>query len=144
MKRIGLADHVIVVLSDKYLRSPYCMTELHSISTSEFIRLWQTNHVLTSPHCPQSNGKLDRFHRTLKEQAIRPKTPLCLEDALRVSGHFIDHYNTVRLHSAIGYITPQDKLLGRDKAMLQARDEKLQHARERRRQKRATQYPAPR
>jgi internalin A len=31
MKRIGLADHVIVVLSDKYLRSTYCMTELHSI-----------------------------------------------------------------------------------------------------------------
>ena len=31
MKRIGLADHVIVVLSDKYLRSPYCMTELHAI-----------------------------------------------------------------------------------------------------------------
>ena len=31
MKRIGLADHVIVVLSDKYLRSPYCMTELYSI-----------------------------------------------------------------------------------------------------------------
>jgi internalin A len=31
MKRIGLADHVIVVLSDKYLRSPYCVTELYSI-----------------------------------------------------------------------------------------------------------------
>jgi internalin A len=31
MKRIGLADCVIVVLSDKYLRSPYCMTELYSI-----------------------------------------------------------------------------------------------------------------
>jgi internalin A len=31
MKRIGLSDQVIVVLSDKYLRSPYCMTELHSI-----------------------------------------------------------------------------------------------------------------
>ena len=31
MKRIGLADHVIVVLSEKYMRSPYCMTELHSI-----------------------------------------------------------------------------------------------------------------
>jgi putative transposase len=50
----------------------------------EFIRLWQTSHVLTSPHYPQSNGKLERFHRTLKEQPIRPKTPLCLEDALRV------------------------------------------------------------
>src|SRR5690349_5903289 len=31
MKRIGLADHMIVVLSDKYLRSPYCMTELYYI-----------------------------------------------------------------------------------------------------------------
>ena len=110
----------------------------------EFIRFWQTSHVLTSPHYPQSTGKLERFHRTLKEQAIRPKTPLCLQDALRMSGQFIDHYNTVRLHSGIGYVTPQDKLLGRDKAILQARDEKLQQARERRRQKRAAQYPTPR
>lgn len=36
MKRIGLADHVIVVLSDKYLRSPYCMTELHYIYQRSF------------------------------------------------------------------------------------------------------------
>ena len=42
----------------------------------EFLRLWQTTHVYTSPHYPQSNGKLERYHRTLKEQAIRPKTPL--------------------------------------------------------------------
>jgi hypothetical protein len=42
MKRIGLADHVIVVLSNKYLRSPYCMTELYSIyqrSVGRFCRL---------------------------------------------------------------------------------------------------------
>jgi internalin A len=44
MKRIGLADHVIVVLSDKYLRSPYCMSELHAIyqrsigQKAEFLR----------------------------------------------------------------------------------------------------------
>jgi putative transposase len=109
----------------------------------EFIRLWQTSHVLTSPHYPQSNGKLERFHRTLKEQAIRPKTPLCLEDALRASHQFIDHYNTVRLHSGIGYVTPQDKLLGRDKAILQARDVKLQQAQEQRKQKRAARAYAP-
>lgn len=51
----------------------------------EFIRLWQTSHVLTSPPYPQSNGKLERFHRTLQEQALRPKTPLCQEDARRGS-----------------------------------------------------------
>jgi transposase InsO family protein len=71
----------------------------------DFIRLWQTTHVFCSPHYPQSNGKLERYHRTLKEQAIRPKTPLSLADAKRVVTDFIDHYNTVRLHSAIGYIT---------------------------------------
>jgi putative transposase len=68
----------------------------------EFLRQWQMTHVLTSPYYPQSNGKLERYHRTLKEQAIRPKTPLSLEDARRVVGEFVDHYNTVRLHSALG------------------------------------------
>jgi len=103
----------------------------------EFIRLWQTSHVLTSPHYPQSNGKLERWHRTLKEQAIRPKTPLSLEDARKVVSEFVTHYNNVRLHSAIGYLTPKDKLEGRAEQIWQRRDEKLEAAREARRQKRA-------
>lgn len=103
----------------------------------EFIRLWQTTHVLTSPYYPQSNGKLERYHRTLKEQAIRPKTPLSVEDARRVVGEFVDHYNTVRLHSALGYVTPKDRLEGRHEAIYDQRDRKLEAARERRRQKRA-------
>ena len=98
----------------------------------EFIRLWQTSHVFTSPHYPQSNGKLERFHRTLKEQAIRPKTPLCLEDAKRVVTDFIRHYNTVRLHSAIGYLTPLDRLHGRHNEIFSARDKKLETARQQR------------
>lgn len=103
----------------------------------EYLRLWQTTHVLTSPHYPQSNGKLERYHRTLKEQAIRPKTPLTLEDARRVVGEFVEHYNTVRLHSALGYVTPQDRLEGRHKEIYAARDRKLEAAREKRRQRRA-------
>jgi transposase InsO family protein len=102
----------------------------------EFIRLWQTSHVLTSPHYPQSNGKLERFHRTLKEQAIRPKTPLTLEQAKQVVGEFVDHYNTVRLHSAIGYITPKDRLENRHEEIFAARDQKLAAARENRKMKR--------
>ena len=101
----------------------------------EFLRLWQTTHVFTSPHYPQSNGKLERYHRTLKEQAIRPKTPLSLEDARRVVGEFVEHYNTVRLHSALGYVTPKDRLEGRQQEIYAARDRKLEAARERRRQR---------
>jgi len=103
----------------------------------EFLRQWQTTHVLTSPHYPQSNGKLERYHRTLKEQAIRPKTPLTLEDARRVVAEFVEHYNTVRLHSALGYVTPKDRLEDRHKEIYAARDRKLEAAREQRRQRRA-------
>ncbi len=102
----------------------------------EFIRLWQTTHVLTSPHYPQSNGKLERFHRTLKEQAIRPRTPLCQQDARRVVGEFIDHYNNVRLHSAIGFVAPRDMLEGRAQEIQRLRDEKLEAARVERANKR--------
>ena len=100
------------------------------------IRMWQPTHVFCSPHYPQSNGKLERYHRTLKEQAIRPKTPLSLADAKRVVTGFIDHYNTVRLHSAIGYITPSDRLATRHHQIFAARDKQLETARQNRRIKR--------
>ncbi len=107
----------------------------------QFIRIWQTSHVLCSPHYPQSNGKLERYHRTLKEQAIRPKTPLSLEDAKRVVTDFIDHYNSTRLHSAIGYIAPHDRLANRHSEIFIARDKKLENARELRKLKRLQHQP---
>jgi len=93
-------------------------------------------HVKTSPYYPQSNGKIERWHGTLKSECIRPGTPLSLHDARRIVGQWIGHYNTVRLHSAIDYIAPKDKLEGRAEAILAARDAKLAAAREQRRIKR--------
>jgi putative transposase len=98
----------------------------------EFIRICGMTHVKTSPYYPQSNGKIERFHRTIKGDCIRQETPLTLEDARRVVARYVEHYNTVRLHSAIGYVTPQAKLQGRDKEILAERDRKLEAARERR------------
>ena len=72
----------------------------------EFIRIAGMTHVRTSPFYPPRNGKLERWHKRLKSEAIRPRTPLCLEDAQRVVGSDVTHYNTIRLHSAIGYLTP--------------------------------------
>jgi len=98
----------------------------------EFIRLSGMTHVRTSPYHPQSNGKQERWHATLKRECIRPQTPLSLEDARRIVENFVERYNTVRLHSAIGYVTPLDKLKGRAEAILAEREQKLQAARERR------------
>jgi transposase InsO family protein len=104
----------------------------------EFIRISGMTHVKTSPYYPQSNGKIERWHQSLKSECIRKGTPLCLEDARRIVEQYVIRYNTVRLHSAIGYITPQDKLEGREKEIFAERDRKLQEARERRKAKRQT------
>ena len=47
----------------------------------EFIRIAGMTHVRTSPYYPQSNGKLERWHKSLKSECIRPGTPLSQEDA---------------------------------------------------------------
>ena len=96
----------------------------------EFIRISGMTHVRTSPYYPQSNGKLERWHQSVKRECIRPLTPLTLEDAYRLLQRYVDHYNTVRLHSAIGYVTPQDMLAGRQAEIHAARDRKLEQARQ--------------
>jgi transposase InsO family protein len=108
----------------------------------EFIRVCGMTHVKTAPYYPPSNGKIERFHKTIKGDCIRTQTPLTLEDARRVVTGYVDHYNNVRLHSAIGYLTPQARLEGRDKEIFDARDRKLEQARERRKQQRQVQHQA--
>lgn len=103
----------------------------------EFIRLTGMTHVRTSPYYPQSNGKIERFHKTLKGDGIRPGQPGSLEEARALVARFVEYYNNVRLHSAIGYITPADLLAGRAAEIWAARDAKLEAAREARRRRRA-------
>ena len=109
----------------------------------EFIRLCGMTHVKTSPYYPQSNGKIERFHRTIKGECIRAETPLSLEDAQRIVARYVDYYNNVRLHSALGYVTPRDKLEGRDQEIFAQRDRKLEVARERRKERRQAARQAP-
>jgi len=98
----------------------------------EFIRISGMTHVRTSPYYPQSNGKLERWHGSLKQECIRPKTPLDLADARNLVAQYVTHYNEQWLHSAIGYITPKDKLEGRESIIFERRKQLLQQARERR------------
>lgn len=98
----------------------------------EFIRIAGMTHVRTSPYYPQSNGKMERWYKTLKGDCIRVQVPLSLKDARRIVTDYVASYNDVRLHSAIGYITPTDRLHGRHTEIFAERDRKLVEARERR------------
>jgi putative transposase len=95
----------------------------------EFIRLTGITHVRTSPYYPQSNGKLERWHGSLKGESFRLSTPQSVEEARRVVAAFVVHYNQVRLHSALAYITPADKLAGLEQVIFAERDRKLEAAR---------------
>jgi transposase InsO family protein len=103
----------------------------------EFIRISGTTHVRTSPYYPQSNGKIECLHRTLKSECVRPGTPLSVDAAARLIEGYVRRYSEVRLHSALGYVTPADKLAGRDKQIFAERDHKLEAVRAARQARRA-------
>jgi hypothetical protein len=96
------------------------------------VRIVENVIVRTSPYYPQSNDKLERWHGTLKGEEFRNKAPRDVEEARRVVGNFVTHYNEVRLHSSLGYVTPHDKLAGRDAEIFASRDSKLEAARAKR------------
>jgi putative transposase len=98
----------------------------------EFIRISGMTHVRTSPYYPQSNGKMERWNKSIKSESIRPGVPLSVEDAEHLITQYVQVYNEQRLHSAIGYVTPQAMLEGRQAEIHAARDQKLELARQRR------------
>jgi transposase InsO family protein len=81
----------------------------------EFIRISGMTHVRTSPFYPQSNGKIERWHKSLKGGSASGQERRCrsMIPGVLVSG-YVDHYNNVCLNSATCYITPKDMLAARD------------------------------
>jgi hypothetical protein len=72
---------------------------------------------------------IERWHKSLKGECIRPGTPLSLEDARRLVEGYVEHDNNVRLNSAVGYITPNEMLAGRQAEIDAERDQKLEEVR---------------
>jgi len=95
----------------------------------EYVRFSGMTHVRTAPYYPQSNGKIERWHKEMK-QVIRPKKPDSLEEARKYMHQFVENYNSVRLHSALGYIAPLDYLAGKAEQIYKDRSDKMIIAKE--------------
>jgi hypothetical protein len=72
-----------------------------------------TPQVQSFPECMlevelNRTAKSDVGNKSLNAECMRPGTPLSLEDARRLVEGDVEHYNNVRLNSAIGYVTPKD------------------------------------
>ncbi len=71
----------------------------------------------------------ERWHQSLKAECIPPGVPLSIADGRRLVERYADYHNRVRLHSAMGYVTPLDKREGRERQIGAQRNRKLEEAR---------------
>ena len=89
-------------------------------------------HVRTSPRYPQSNGKIERYHRSIEEECLRSKSLINLDDAREQIAEYVYHYNNHRLHSSLFYLRPVDFLNGNVQELIDIRQAKLDAATENR------------
>jgi putative transposase len=101
---------------------------------NDYLREKGLTHWTTSLYYPQSNGKIERYHRTLSEECLRKDSFIDLDDAREQITRFVEYYNTKRLHSAIFFLTPEEVMAGRMQERLGERQAKLDRAQEARRE----------
>ncbi len=92
-------------------------------------------HVRGAPYHPQTQGKIERWHQTLKNRILLDNYYLPSELERQVAA-FVSHYNHARYHESLDNVTPADVYLGRAAEILAERekikrmtiaDRRLQH-----------------
>lgn len=111
----------------------------------EFLRERNVSHSRARPYHPQSNGKIERFHGSMKSECVRREPMADLEKARESIACYVETYNTQRLHSALQYLTPWDYLQGDEhiKSRLIERRSRLEIARQNRREMRQKHRDKP-
>jgi transposase InsO family protein len=88
----------------------------------DYLHLVGIRHILASPYHPQTNGKLERYHQSIKRDVNQ--IPYDAPANLNVSiADFVSYYNNQRYHKALGNVTPSDVLNGRREQILAKRKE---------------------
>ena len=132
MKRVPVQDRTRL-LSDN--GSSYL-----SHAFEDYLRMLEIRHIRCAPHHPQTNGKIERFHETLKARLnlLVYTGPGQLRAAM---AEFIEFYNQRRYHEGVGNVTPADVYHGRREQILRRREEQKRQTLEERFQYNLGQKP---
>ena len=87
---------------------------------AEWMQKQEMEHIRGAPFHPQTQGKIERWHQTMKNRILLENyyLPGNLEQQI---GAFVDHYNNHRYHESLNNVTPADVYFGRDKDILRER-----------------------
>jgi len=88
----------------------------------DYLGLVGIRHILAAPYHPQTNGKLERYHQSIKQEVDQVPYEVPGELEAAIAG-FVDYYNNRRCHKAPGRVTPEDVLHGRREGILIKRSE---------------------
>lgn len=102
-----------------------------TVPFKQLIRLFKFEHIRIRTYHPESNGRIERFHRTTRE-ALEDVELENLGRARELLGRWVEHYNEQRLHASLYYLPPAEYYGGDPEARLTERREKLDRARTRR------------
>jgi len=78
-------------------------------------------HVRGAPYHPQTQGKIERYHRTMKN-LVKLQHYYMPGELEREIGQFVEYYNNQRYHESLDNLTPADVYYGRDKQILSKRE----------------------
>lgn len=96
---------------------------LISDDLKNFLNERNIHHILASPYHPQTNGKIERYHKSLKSK-VKLHIYGCPNKLKEEVGKFISYYNKNRYHESLGNVTPDDVFYGRRKEIIKQRDKK--------------------
>ena len=109
----------------------------------EILKQFSITHTRTSVNHPQSNGKIERFHGTIKNESIRNIPKFTLAQLKEEVSEWIYFYNYQRLHSAIGFVAPMDVINEKKELIEKVRKIKLELAKLKRKNDNCKNHNSP-
>jgi len=93
----------------------------HSADLAEFLRERRIKHIHGTPYHPMTQGKIERWHRSMKN-VVKLQNYYSPSELERAITEWVAYYNNQRYHEALDNVTPADVYFGRDKEVLEKRN----------------------